>query len=362
MQLRCYTALTLLLPIASAAATIRYSYEDLGDFGSGAVALNNRGWITGSSFIDGRYVPVRYRPGIGLEQLSRTNGIGTDVNDAGTVVGYLFHNYIANAIVRPAGQAWEDLGTLGGKSSEAHAINEAGQIVGRSGTGTGNAHAFLYSDEGGMVDLGTLGGTDSWAFEINESGQILGKSRFSPTSHESHTFLYDPVLGMVDIDAQIGRRFFIYQGTGGLADNGTVAGVVADRVAVFSLSTGLRKLGTLGGPYSKPVAINDRGWVVGDSTTGSSMGMRPFLYVYGRGLMELNSLIEGAPIGLDRAIDINDRDQILARNGTTGHYYLLTRIREESSLAEISNPEPSTWMLLGLGLAAVALARRRIVS
>src|SRR5579871_3407416 len=68
-----------------------------------------------------------------------------------------------------------DLGTLGGDSSWAAAVNAAGQVVGQSTTLDGNSHAFLYSD-GTMTDLGTLGGTVSYARGINAAGQVVGGS------------------------------------------------------------------------------------------------------------------------------------------------------------------------------------------
>jgi probable HAF family extracellular repeat protein len=70
------------------------------------------------------------------------------------------------------------LGTLGGTSSYATAINDAGQVVGYSTNAAGIDHAFLYS--GGVLnDLGTFGGTSSMAYGINNSGQIVGTVDFS---------------------------------------------------------------------------------------------------------------------------------------------------------------------------------------
>lgn len=49
-----------------------------------------------------------------------------------------------------------DLDTLGGSNSYATAVNSSGQVVGYAQTGSGDDHAFLYSN-GMMTDLGTLG-------------------------------------------------------------------------------------------------------------------------------------------------------------------------------------------------------------
>ena len=76
---------------------------------------------------------------------------------------------------RASGWAIRDLGTLGGNSSAATAINNRGQIVGWSTTRSGAKHAFLWQ-RGTMRDLGTLGGAESAALALNERGQIVGWS------------------------------------------------------------------------------------------------------------------------------------------------------------------------------------------
>jgi probable HAF family extracellular repeat protein len=68
-----------------------------------------------------------------------------------------------------------DLGTLGGRYSQAEGINARGQVVGFSATAAGHNHAFLW-ENGHMTDLGTLGGTESAAHGINAAGEIIGSS------------------------------------------------------------------------------------------------------------------------------------------------------------------------------------------
>ena len=61
-----------------------------------------------------------------------------------------------------------DLGTLGGDSSFATAMNDRGAVVGRAQTADGTYHGFLWR-RGIMHDLGALSPTD-----INNRGQVIG--------------------------------------------------------------------------------------------------------------------------------------------------------------------------------------------
>ena len=65
------------------------------------------------------------------------------------------------------------LGSLGGGSSHATAINARGDVTGLSRTAGGEVHAFVLLN-GVMRDLGTLGGPRSEAYSISAIGWTTG--------------------------------------------------------------------------------------------------------------------------------------------------------------------------------------------
>jgi probable HAF family extracellular repeat protein len=96
-----------------------------------------------------------------------------------------------HAFLWRSGSGMQDLGTLGGTSSGASAINNRGQVVGYSETVSGALHVFIYSngqvtDLYGLIDP-ALGLTLHWATDINHSGQII------TSGTNSHPYLLTPI-------------------------------------------------------------------------------------------------------------------------------------------------------------------------
>jgi probable HAF family extracellular repeat protein len=183
-----------------------------------------------------------------------------------------------------------DLGTLGGSSSFATAMNDRGAVVGRSQTADGIYHGFLWR-HGRMTDLGDLSPQD-----INNRAQIVG-TRPEPEGGEiaylwssgTLTRLSTPEHAMtsaVDINdrGQIvgltastgpdtpvvwsgGRmRMLPLNSVSGINDRGAVAG---GRITGPGFHATLWRrcrstdLGAAAFDRSNSVGINNRGWVIG---------------------------------------------------------------------------------------------------
>jgi probable HAF family extracellular repeat protein len=193
------------------------------------------------------------------------------------------------------------LGTLGGNESEAVAVNDRGQVVGRSTTAVpGQSHAFLW-ESGRMTDLGTLGGTDSRAVAINDAGQVIGTSTTAAGAY--HAFLWQHGV-MTDLGTLPGQRD---SGARALNNRGQVIGDSGPRAFLWQDGR-LTDLGLLpGGTQAQVTGINDRGQVVGVADTRDSEE-RAFLWQDGR-MSELDAL--GDNDLESHAFAVNDRGQVI---------------------------------------------------
>src|SRR5258706_579660 len=177
------------------------------------------------------------------------------ITNAPDALAYHAYQYSAGASL--------DLGTLGGNAAFALAINNAGQVAGRSVTTAGTVHAFIWTPGGvggirtplainnqdqivgysanldgsdraflykdaAMTDLGTLGGRYSYALAINGSNQIAGGSYTDDADSIYHAFLSDGTT-MTDLNSKVTSKAanWILNEAKGINDSGVIIGTGA---------------------------------------------------------------------------------------------------------------------------------------
>jgi probable HAF family extracellular repeat protein len=230
-------------------------------------------------------------------------------------------------------------GTLGGDSSSAYGINDAGQVVGDSG-----GHAFITGPDGvGMRDLGTLGGDYSSAYGINDAGQVVGVS--STKNENGYRAFITGVdgMGMREVLEDAGCGHFCYSQANDINNSGQVVGLDAFVYRIPSSSAfiigpnddGRRESPITSDGYGDAYSINNAGQVAGEFLTAKGVVHAFVTGPNGGGVTDLNSLVSlPAGVILDKAVAINDRGQVLAT-------------------AIIPIPEPETYALMLAGLALV---------
>jgi probable HAF family extracellular repeat protein len=219
------------------------------------------------------------------------------INDRGGMAGVSTNGQIDPLLGTPEFRAvvWNNgriinLGTFGGNESCAASINNSGQVAGFALNAVPDSYsiigalffespnstqtrAFLWQN-GKKRDLGTLGGPDAMIFStgfLNESGQAAGVSYTNSTPGPTGFPTLDPFLwdgdNMIDLGSLGGTFGFPLA----LNNRGQVVGysdLAGDATShPFSWNLGiLTDIGTFGGSFGYADSVNDGGEVVGGAS------------------------------------------------------------------------------------------------
>lgn len=291
-------------------------------------AINDSGLILGSLVRGGRLVgPFFWTPAAGLEALpivgSQADGFG--LNNLGQAVGWSGGPSELRPVVwdlsKGPGQSVQIAELSPGKYGQARAINDAGQIVGTVSAGPfATSHAVLW-EKGQERDLRvteTFGAEHSYAYGLNEAGQVVGQVAIAPQD----------------------RRGFVWK-----------EGTVNELMPLVGSAGGAR-------------AINNHGWIVGQSTpvrTFSVLG-HATLWI-DRVPFDLNTLVTNLGEAVLLSADaVNDQGQMVGTAFLDGqeHAYLLTPTTHVETHVrpnvELANPSPGATGIAGEPIVLLASA------
>lgn len=336
-------------------AVVPYTATELGSLygqATAAYGINDLGQVVGASRYGEDWRPFVWQNGAMAELPGMPHGEVRAINNHGVILGngpgqsVIWENGTPQTLPVPSGGLWP----------RGFAINDQNQVAGKCWCPA--EHAMVW-DGSGYRDLGSLAATFpegdvSEARGINNAGQVVGWTGVSTLEGvRHHAFLWEN-------------------------------GVMHD-------------LGTLGGDFSKALAINSQGHVVGESHPGTPGGNHAFIYRNGA-MTDLGSpaTLAGA-VSWASALAINDSDQVAGylniegqgsrafvwESGTMydlnslalippGENWIFAEATAINNLGQIvvndewgraflltPVPEPSTIVLLG-GMVTVAGVRRRV--
>ena len=227
---------------------------------SAVYGLNNRGTYVGHSGNNVAYLMD------GVWTRFDLPGGAQDVNDRNTIVGYYTNPGTRGFMLRNG--VFTDIGSLGVDYTIPYAVNSKDAVVGFAYTPQFHPHAFLYQD-GVTRDLGTLGGTDSYAYDINDHGVIVGAASVSLGHTEA--FIYDGTMRQLPLPIAHANSM-----ARSINDHGDIVGTIdgrgflLTRDGTLTILEQLPQVASGQWRYLQPVAINDRGWIVGTGYRGES--------------------------------------------------------------------------------------------
>ena len=211
------------------------------------------------------------------------------------------------------------LGSLGGGTTEANAINDVGDVVGCSVAvinGTSKLRGYVYRN-GSMTDIGSLtdGGT-SCASDINDAGEITGYSAAS--TGESRAFIFKN--GTM---TSLGNQGSSSEGNS-INNDGLIAGAANGFNGSYAgafrydarLPQPLFDIGNLGGGIiTQARSINATGDITGWAVNADSRGTS---FLYQNGVITDLGLVLGFPSIADA---INDLGQVIGSTQSDGYLY-----------------------------------------
>jgi probable HAF family extracellular repeat protein len=263
--------------------------------------------------------------------------------DGNVIVGEENNSVVA---YRYANGTMTPLGTLtNGFTSQAFGVNTDGSVIVGQADGASGLHAFRWvlggpgaatNGGGTMTDIGALntGNTASVALGVSGDGNVVaGWSALDASNGAAHAFRWTDSGGMVDIGSLGGNSFALAISS----DSNVIVGAAnvgaATHAFRYTTASNMVDLGTLDGKNSIARAVNQDGSViVGDNGTaqwangshlGLSAGDQAWRWTQGTGMQSVQGLLTSAKVdmtgwNLATATGVSADGRVIVGNGTNG--------------------------------------------
>jgi probable HAF family extracellular repeat protein len=337
----CAVITLVTLQVTTAFAAQTYLIRDLGTLPgattASAAAINNNNQVVGSSGLDafllsnGTIGTMRDLGNFGgSSDAAALDSAGDVVGSASTSSGthpFLFHNGVLSDLGIASGFNFNS-GAATGVSVVSPNSNPVVEVVGQFNGGSRRqafSRAFLWQQNGGFTVLGTLGGQSASATGINIKGLIVGSSLTA--SGQNHAFVWQNGT-MSDLGTLPGGAF---SSAAAINDAGAIAGSSDDGNSVSHAVIFQNGVIDLGVPSdftsSSANALNNAGVVVGAASAGGYRAVSHAFVAQNGSITDLNRLIPGnsGPWVLQTATGVNDAGEIVGTgtyNGTERAFLL----------------------------------------
>lgn len=233
--------------------------------------------------------------------------VGVDINARGQLVFTEYFNNVPRAKFYD-GTVVRDIGTLGGPSATAAALNDLGQVVGSASVDAAGTlfRAYRWSRRTGMIDLGGPRRGGSSGNDINNRGQVTGGAMFGPPNAPyQRAFIWSPETGMISIGA-----LDLYSYGTVINDAGTIGGITGGamlRAFRWNRRDGMRIIAPLNNEFNTANDINAAGYIVGGTSFNAALPVHAYVSPPREGPIDLGTGFSDRTV----AIKINDRGMVI---------------------------------------------------
>lgn len=264
-------------------------------------------------------MPARTAPAYSAIKLG-FNQNGACMNASGQVA---FNANLGGPAYFYNGTRFQNIGTLGGSFAYATGLNDYGQVVGVSDTGSrGSSVLFSTTPVRRMPGVSASNLNTCWQYyspSTNSKDQLAGNPIAAGRTGDNgnHAFLWTPTKGMLDLGTFNGASLEPV----GVNNAGQVIAFSnlgkSARGNFWSAMDGWIDLGGTSGPPAYPYAINNAGQVVGSASTTPDRSYA-FLWTKAGGLVKLGGL--GSYLGAT-ATAINNKGQVVGTSFDSSNFF-----------------------------------------